>query len=237
MSMELKIAHLYPDDLCVCGDGGNVRCMVQRLRWRNIDCSVRELVVGSDTPYADFDLFFMGGGEEFEESLMADLRSGRAEELRDAIEAGKTFLCVCGGMQLLGELGILDLRTEAGEQRHFGNYVYQMDGADGGHTVIGFENHAGKTYLGEGLRPMGTVVSGFGNNGTDASEGVRYKNVFGCYSHGPVLPLNPALCDLLLETALSHKYGEEIKLKPLADGAETAARSALLKRLTGKGKE
>lgn len=237
MSMELKIAHLYPDDLCVCGDGGNVRCMVQRLRWRGIDCSVRELVVGSDAPYADFDLFFMGGGEEFEVSLMDDLRNGRAGELRAAIEAGKTFLCVGGGMQLLGKLGIVDIRTEAGEKRHFGNYVYQMDEADGGHTVIGFENHAGRTFLGEGLRPMGTVVNGYGNNGADMSEGLRYKNVFGCYSHGPVLPLNPALCDLLLETALCHKYGEEIKLEPLADGAEAAARSALLKRLTGKGKE
>ena len=109
--------------------------------------------------------------------------------------------------------------------------------ADGGHTIIGFENHAGRTWLGEGLRPMGTVVSGYGNNGTDMSEGVRYKNVFGCYSHGPVLPLNPALCDLLLETALRQKYGEEVKLEPLPDGAETAARSALLKRLTGKDKE
>ena len=202
MSMELKIAHLYPDDLCVCGDGGNVRCMVQRLRWRGIDCSVRELVVGSDAPYADFDLFFMGGG-----------------------------------MQLLGKLGIVDIRTEPGEKRHFGNYVYQLSEADGGHTIIGFENHAGRTWLGEGLRPMGTVVSGYGNNGTDMSEGVRYKNVFGCYSHGPVLPLNPALCDLLLETALRQKYGEEVKLEPLPDGAETAARSALLKRLTGKDKE
>ena len=230
MSMELKIAHLYPDDLCVCGDGGNVRCMVQRLRWRGIDCSVRELVVGSDAPYADFDLFFMGGGEEFEVSLMDDLRNGRAGELRAAIEAGKTFLCVGGGMQLLGKLGIVDIRTEAGEKRHFGNYVYQMDEADGGHTVIGFENHAGRTFLGEGLRPMGTVVNGYGNNGADMSEGLRYKN-------GPVLPLNPALCDLLLETALCHKYGGEIKLEPLADGAEAAARSALLKRLTGKGKE
>ena len=237
MSMELKIAHLYPDDLCVCGDGGNVRCMVQRLRWRGIDCSVRELVVGSDAPYADFDLFFMGGGEEFEVSLMDDLRNGRAGELCAAIEAGKTFLCVGGGMQLLGKLGIVDIRTEPGEKRHFGNYVYQLSEADGGHTIIGFENHAGRTWLGEGLRPMGTVVSGYGNNGTDMSEGVRYKNVFGCYSHGPVLPLNPALCDLLLETALRQKYGEEVKLEPLPDGAETAARSALLKRLTGKDKE
>ena len=80
--MELKIAHLYPDDLCVCGDGGNVRALVQRLRWRGIDCTVRELVVGSDAPYADFDLFFMGGGEEFEASLMEDLRKGREDELR-----------------------------------------------------------------------------------------------------------------------------------------------------------
>lgn len=237
MSMELKIAHLYPDDLCVCGDGGNIRCMVQRLRWRGIDCTVRELVVGSDAPYADFDLFFIGGGEEFEASLMEDLRKGREDELRAAIEYGRTFLCVGGGLQLLGKLGILDIRTEPGEKRHFGNYVYQMDAADGGHTVIGFENHAAKTWLGPGLRPMGTVISGYGNNGEDGSEGLRYKNVFGCYSHGPVLPLNPALCDLILETALSYKYGEEIKLEPLADGAETAARSALLKRLTGKGKE
>ena len=237
MNMELKIAHLYPDDLCVCGDGGNVRCMVQRLRWRGIDCSTRELVVGSDAPYADFDLFFMGGGEEFEVSLMDDLRNGRAGELHAAIEAGKTFLCVGGGMQLLGKLGIVDIRTEPGEKRHFGNYVYQLDASDGGHTIIGFENHAGRTWLGERLRPMGTVINGYGNNGTDMTEGLRYKNVFGCYSHGPVLPLNPALCDLLLETALRQKYGEEIRLEPLADAAETAARAELLTRLTGKGKE
>ena len=237
MSMELRIAHLYPDDLCVCGDGGNVRCMAQRLRWRGIECSVRELVVGSDAPYADFDLFFLGGGEEFEESLMDDLAKGRAQELREAVESGKTFLCVGGGMQLLGKLDIVDLRTEAGEQRHFGNYVYQMDESDGGHTIVAFENHAGRSFLGEGLRPMGTVLSGYGNNGSDRSEGFRYKNVFACHSHGPVLPLNPALCDRLLETALSHKYGEDVKLEALADEAENAARAVLLRRLTGKGKE
>ena len=133
--------------------------------------------------------------------------------------------------------GILDFVTEGSRDRMIGNYAFRLGPESGGGVVVGFENHGGRTRLGSGLTPLGAVLKGCGNNGQDGTEGVRYRNVFGTYSHGPVLPLNPALCDLLLETALRQKYGEEVKLEPLPDGAETAARSALLKRLTGKDKE
>lgn len=241
--MELKICHLYPDVLNLYGDRGNIACMRRRLEWRGIGCTVTELPLGAADDLTGYDLFFIGGGQDFEQTvLLSDINSGRGDNIRAAAEDGKTFLCICGGYQLLGTgyrtadgqmceyTGILDLYTEGSPDRMIGNFAYRLGKESGGSLVIGFENHGGRTFLGSGLSPLGTVVRGSGNNGSDGTEGVRYKNVYGTYSHGPVLPKNPAFCDHILLGALQYKYGAA-ELAPLDDSAEEAARAVMAARL------
>ena len=241
--MELRIAHLYPDLLNLYGDTGNIRCLENRLRWRGLDVSVTSLPLGAKDALTGCDLIFIGGGQDFEqELLLADLARFRGDDLKAAIDDGVPVLAVCGGYQMLGAyyqnaaghrcgfLGAVDFYTEAGDRRMIGNFAFRCGKMSGGSVVVGFENHAGRTFLGEGVAPLGQVLAGGGNNGADGGEGVRWKNVFGTYSHGPVLPKNPALCDCILETALARKYGS-CTLAPLDDSAENAARAAALKEL------
>ena len=240
--MELKICHLYPDVLNLYGDRGNVLCMEKRLTWRGIDVSAAGVSIGDPLRAADYDLFFIGGGQDFEqEVLLEDLAGGKGQEIRAAVEDGKTFLAICGGYQMLGSyyktwdgvqcdfLGALDLYTVGSRERMIGNYLFTCDDL-GGATVVGFENHSGKTYLGASVRPMGRVLSGFGNNGEDGGEGARYKNVFATYSHGCLLPKNPRLCDWILTTALREKYGSG-ELAPLDDTLENNAHAYMERRL------
>ena len=241
--MELRIAHLYPDVLNLYGDSGNIRCLENRLRWRGIDCAVTPLPMGVSDDLTGYDLMFVGGGQDFEqELLLADLSRGRGESLKAAAADGVPVLAVCGGYQMLGAyyqnaaghrcgfLGAVDFYTEAGAERKIGNFAFRCGEESGGSVVVGFENHAGRTFLGEGVSPLGAVLAGSGNNGADGGEGVRWQNVFGTYCHGPVLPKNPGLCDCILETALIRKYGKA-ELAPLDDSVENAARAAALKEL------
>ena len=241
--MELNICHLYPDVLNLYGDRGNILCMRRRLEWRGVGCTVTELPLGVDDPLTDYDLFFIGGGQDFEQTvLLSDLNAGRGDNLRAAAEDGKVLLCICGGYQLMGTgyrtadgqlceyTGILDLYTEGSSDRMIGNFAYRLGEESGGSVVIGFENHGGRTHLGPALSPLGTVLKGYGNNGVDHTEGVRWKNIFGTYSHGPVLPKNPDFCDHILATALGRKYGAA-ELAPLEDGAEREAHQAMAQRL------
>ena len=241
--MELKICHMYPDVLNLYGDRGNVLCMTKRLAWRGIDASVTKLPIGVQESLAQFDLIFIGGGQDFEqEVLLDDLHRGKDRELIAAIKDGVCFLTICGGFQMMGSyyetydhkrcdfIGAVDLWTVGSEQRMIGNYKYKCTESAGGSTVVGFENHSGKTWLGKGVEPLGQVLAGFGNNGEDGTEGVHYKNLFGTYSHGPVLPKNPEFCDMLLLTALSRKYGID-RLDPLDDAAELAAHDAMCAKL------
>ena len=241
--MELKICHMYPDVLNLYGDRGNVRCLQQRLRWRGIDSAVERLPIGAQARLGDFDLVFIGGGQDFEQQvLLEDLHRGKDREIRAAIEDGIPFLTICGGYQMLGHyyetydgqrcdfIGALDLYTVGSKQRMIGNYKFQCGPESGGSLVVGFENHSGKTRLGSGVQPLGQVLAGFGNNGEDGTEGARYRNVFGTYSHGPLLPKNPALCDFILLTALQRKYGAA-KLSPLDDAAELAAHDEMAERI------
>ncbi len=243
MSRELRIAHLYPDVLNLYGDRGNILCMRRRLEWRGLGCAVTPLPIGAACDFGAYDLIFIGGGQDFEQTvLLEDLRGAKADDLRAAAADGTTFLCICGGYQLMGHwyetadgkrceyLGAMDLTTTGSPDRLIGNYAFRLGDADGGGTVVGFENHGGRTRLGPGVRPLGTVLAGRGNNGGDGTEGARCQNIFGTYSHGPVLPKNPALCDLVLSTALEHRYGDGA-LEPLDDAAENAARETMLARL------
>ena len=218
-------------------------CMTRRLAWRGIDASVTKLPIGRRESLVGFDIVFIGGGQDFEQQvLLDDLHRGKDKEIVAAIEDGVTFLTICGGYQMMGSyyetydhkrcdfIGAVDLYTVGSKQRMIGNYKFRCSEGAGGSVAVGFENHSGKTWLGKGVEPLGTVLAGFGNNGEDGTEGVHYKNLFGSYSHGPLLPKNPALCDLLLLTALRRKYGVDA-LDPLDDAAELAAHDEMCAKL------
>lgn len=231
--MQLRIGHLYPDMLNLYGDRGNVIVLKNRLAARGIDCEVTELTMGTSFVWDDFDILFIGGGQDFEQDvLLDDLRKGKDEQIKKAVHGGVSLLAVCGGYQMLGRYyktydgnmleytGVLDFYTEGKPERMIGNYAFRM--AEG-YEIIGFENHSGRTYLGSGVEPLGTVIKGYGNNGEDGTEGVRFLNTFGTYSHGPVLPKNPELADLLIKNALERKYGEAT-LEQLDDSLEMYAK-------------
>ena len=242
--MELKICHLYPDVLNLYGDRGNVICMEKRLQWRGIDVVTTGVSIGQKLDAAEHDLFFIGGGQDFEqEVLLGDLGQGKTAELKAAVEDGAPVLAICGGYQMLGTsyktwdghqcdfTGILDIYTEGAKERMIGNYAFTCEELDT--TIVGFENHSGKTYLGSAVKPMGKVLFGNGNNGSDGTEGARYKNVFATYAHGCLLPKNPVLCDHILKIALERKYGT-VELSPLNDTIETSAHNYMEQRLLKK---
>ena len=242
--MELKICHLYPDVLNLYGDRGNVICMEKRLQWRGIDVVTTGVSIGQSLDAAAYDLFFIGGGQDFEqEVLLQDLAQGKAADLKAAVEDGAPVLAICGGYQMLGNsyktwdghqcdfTGILDMYTEGAKDRMIGNYAFTCEELDT--VIVGFENHSGKTYLGSSVKPMGKVLFGNGNNGADGTEGARYKNVFATYAHGCLLPKNPILADYILKTALERKYGTA-ELEPLNDAIETSAHQYMEQRLLKK---
>ena len=243
--MELNIYHLYPDVLNLYGDRGNVLCMQRRLEWRGMQANIVPVPIGVKLAAKDCDLLFIGGGQDFEqEILMHDLKGEKTAELKAAIEDGVPVLAICGGYQMLGQYyktwdgkqcdftGALDLYTVGSEQRMIGNYMFETLPESSGAVVVGFENHSGKTYLGEGVSPLGKMLKGYGNNGEDQTEGARYKNVFGTYSHGSLLPKNPVLCDFILQTALERKYGQIEPLAPLEDTLELNANEYMKQRLS-----
>ena len=241
--MKLEICHLYPDVLNLYGDNGNILCLQQRLAWRGIESSVTRLPIGESADFTKFDIFFIGGGQDFEqEVLLADLDRGKSAEIRAAIADGKTFLTICGGYPMLGRsyttwdgvtcdfIGAIDFETVGAKERMIGNFAFQCGEESGGSVVVGFENHSGKTRLGPGVQPLGRVLSGFGNNGEDGGEGVRWNNVFGTYSHGPVLPKNPEFADAVLRTAIARKDPSFV-LPALDDALENTAHDYMLHRL------
>lgn len=251
--MELLICHLYPDLLNLYGDRGNLIALVNRARWRNIEVRVTELRLGDLLQADSFDLYFIGGGEDRQQRLAArDLVERKGEALREAAQRDAVILAVCGGYQLLGHyyrpseggdligLGLLDLVTEhpgSGFPRLIGNIVIRSEmlalvkdqGARSDATLVGFENHGGRTRLGPRAQPLGRVLTGFGNNGSDGTEGAVYRNVYGTYLHGPLLPKNPGLTDHLIRTALRRKYGD-VMLQPFNDATEMAAHAAAVAR-------
>ncbi|MGI6204311.1 MAG: type 1 glutamine amidotransferase [Anaerovoracaceae bacterium] len=247
MEYKLNVCHLYPDLLNLYGDTGNIKCLKKRMEWRGIECEVTNCSVGDVLDGLAHDIFFIGGGQDFEqEVLLKDADENKKDDIIAAIEDGRVFLAICGGYQILGSyyktwdgkqydfLGALDLYTVGSEERAIGNYMYTCDELDG-YKIVGFENHSGRTFLGEGCRPIGKVLKGSGNNGQDGMEGCRYRNVFGCYTHGPILPKNPKFCDLLIEKALKNKYGDGISLAdfgPIDDEMENNAHNYMVERLS-----
>ena len=242
--MELHICHLYPDILNLYGDRGNIITMKRRLEDRGIGVTVGECSIGEPLDVSQYDIFFIGGGQDFEqEVLLRDLAAGKGHEICRAVGDEKVFLAICGGYQMLGQyyktwdgtqldfIGAINIHTIGAKERMIGNYMFRTAPESSGSVVVGFENHSGKTYLGEGVAPLGTMLKGYGNNGEDQTEGARYKNVFATYSHGSLLPKNPVLCDFILQTALARKYGEAPALAPLDDTLEMNAHNYMEQRL------
>jgi len=245
--MELRIAHLYPDLLNLYGDRGNLMTLARRARWRGMAVTVDELRLHDPLRPGEHDLYFIGGGEDRQQRLAADdLRGAKGAALREAAAAGAVVLGVCGGYQLLGHayrpsegeeligVGLLDLTTVhpgPAARRLIGNIVIRSP-LLGGATLVGFENHGGRTQLGPGARPLGEVVRGFGNNGADRTEGAVTGHVYGTYLHGPLLPKNPRFADHLIACALRRRYGE-VTLAPLDDRVEETAHAAAVARARG----
>ena len=246
--MELNLCPLYPDILNLYGDRGNIITMKRRLEGRGIKVNIDECSIGQPLNADKYDIFFIGGGQDFEqEVLLRDLSSGKAQDIRTAVEEEKTFLAICGGYQMLGEyyktwdgvqldfIGAIGVHTIGAKERMIGNYMFRTTPESGDTVVVGFENHSGKTYLSEQVAPLGMMLSGNGNNGEDKTEGARYKNVFGTYSHGSLLPKNPVLCDFILQTALNHRYDGAEPLAPLDDTLELNAHRYMQERLSHNG--
>lgn len=241
--MDLKVAHLYPDLLNLYGDRGNMIVLQKRCEWYGLDFQLARIGIGDKADLADYDLIFIGGGQDREQTLLSsDLLEYKAESLKEAYGQQSVILAVCGGYQLLGNyyktaegeeirgLDLVDLWTVASNKRMIGNVVIRAPWLQN-ETIVGFENHSGKTYLGKGVKPLGKVTSGYGNNAEDGFEGVHMGNLYGTYLHGSLLPKNPHLADHLIETALKRRFGQ-VSLPKLEDTIEDEAHQAILKRLS-----
>jgi lipid II isoglutaminyl synthase (glutamine-hydrolysing) len=239
---SLRLAYLYPELMNLYGDRGNITVLARRCAWRGIDLTVDEIEPGGALR-DDYDLAFIGGGQDREQLLVCDDLQAKADRFRRMVKDDLVVLAVCGGYQLLGHrfltykgeeipgLGVLDVTTTGGDRRLIGNVtaVARLDGIR--QNLVGFENHSGQTILGPGAAALATVRRGFGNNGRDGTEGAVEGNVFGTYLHGSLLPKNPWFADHLLRLALKRKYGPGYELETLDDTLETAAQAAVIKRI------
>ncbi|MDN5314774.1 MAG: hypothetical protein PWP10_3524 [Clostridiales bacterium] len=238
--MKLKICHLYPDLLNLYGDRGNLITLERRCYWRGIECEIEPISIGQSFRHDAYDIVFMGGGQDHEQNLLFnDLFEHKGPQLRQAVESDVVFLCVCGGYQLLGHyyeeqngeraegLGIIDFHTKAEPGRIIGDIVAESDFLRSQQLdpiLVGFENHAGRTWLGSGVQPLARVLKGGGNNGSDSTEGVIYRHTIGTYMHGSFLPKNPAMADWMISTALQRQGHNLQKLPEIDDELAENAR-------------
>lgn len=238
--MKLTIGHLYPDLLNLYGDRGNIQCMKKRCEWRGIDVEIREYQLTDPIDFSGLDIVLLGGGSDREQQIVCTTLQNIRDDMKAYVEDGGSVIAVCGGYQLLGHyyetgegkmkgLSLVDLYTKQGSPRLISNVVLKSE--DFPYEITGFENHGGRTWIGEN-NPFGRVVFGYGNNGEDKMEGILYKNVVGTYLHGPLLPKNPHVCDYLLRNAMNRKYGRT-DLAPLDDSQEMEANQYIKNRFSG----
>jgi hypothetical protein len=255
--MHLTIGWLYPKLMSTYGDRGNVICLERRCQWRNLDVSILPLDQDTDiNTFSEFDVIVGGGAQDRQQEIvMRDLQGEKAEIMKEKIRNGIPGVFTCGSPQLLGKyyepamgqkidgLGILDLVTKHPGQnvpRCIGNVAFEIvppslaqdlkEMLGESPTVVGFENHGGRTYLGE-VSPLGKVIKGYGNNGEDGFEGAFYQNAIATYAHGPLLPKNPFLADWLIMKAFEQKYHQKVTLTPLDDTLANQGRKAMLKKI------
>lgn len=235
---KITIGHLYPDLLNLYGDRGNIQCMKMRLEWRGYETQVIEYNMGDRVDFNKTDIVLLGGGSDREQMIVCQTLAKIQKDFKDYVENGGVVIAVCGGYQLLGHqystpdgdmegLHLVDLTTKQGSPRLISNIV--LENPVFPYPVTGFENHGGRTWLGEGVKSFGKVKFGHGNNGEDGEEGVLYKHVVGTYLHGPLLPKNPHVCDYLLKHALEQK-GIYEPLQELDDTQEREANDSIVKR-------
>ncbi len=241
MKQKLIIGWLYPDLMNIYGDRGNITTLVKRSEWRGIKAEISSLNPGFlDSQLKNCDLIIMGGAQDKQQSIVNEDLKKHHKTLSEMIDAGTPGLFVCGGFQFLGNyykeadgniidgLGIFDLNTQnpgENEERLIGNIAIQPNIEGISTSIVGFENHGGRTILGANVKPLGSVIKGHGNN-DDGTEGAIYKNSFGTYLHGPILPKNPHFADYLLKLALKAEG-----LDSLDDHLENKAHSNVLKLL------
>lgn len=253
-NFKLNIGWLYPELMSTYGDRGNIICLKKRCEWRKIGTEINEIDFETKSNEMEKCDIIIGGGaqDRQQEIVIKDLKTNKKIILKKLFKNGIPGLFVCGSPQLLGlyymtgdgkrleGLGIFDYYT-----RHFGHDKPRCIGNTAGviiedrglkresrrKTIVGFENHGGRTYLGEKCKPFARVLKGYGNNGEDGFEGAIYNNVIACYYHGPFLPKNPHIADWLISKALEVKYKKKISLTPLNDDLEWKAHEFMLKRM------
>lgn len=242
--MEITIGHLFPDLLNLYGDRGNIYSLTKRCQWRGIDVKVNKYMINDNIDFSQLDIVFIGGGSDREQLLVGKKLMNIRDDFRKYIEDNGVTITICGGYQLLGNyykleketikaLEILDIYTESEPGRLIGNVVIEADFLGMKSTLVGFENHGGRTYI-NNHKPLGKIIKGFGNNGKDDGEGIIYKNTIGTYLHGPLLPKNPNLTDYLIFKALEKKYSykkEDFDKLELNDSLEYIAHNSIIDKL------
>jgi lipid II isoglutaminyl synthase (glutamine-hydrolysing) len=239
---ELRLLALYPEQMNIYADRGNILFLQRRCEWRGIGFRYAAAGPGESFDPAEHDLLYIGGGQDRDQMLVAaDMVETKREAIGSAVDDGAALLAVCGGYQLLGHryqlgdesiegLGVADLETvrEPGP-RLIGNVAIEVDLGRGPRVLAGFENHGGRTYLGPEGEALGRVLHGHGNNDRDGTEGVKRLNMLGTYLHGPLLPKNAWLADHLVALALERRTGARLELDPLEDELEAAAHAGALR--------
>jgi CobQ-like glutamine amidotransferase family enzyme len=246
--VRIRIGHLYPDYLNIYADRGNMAVFARRAAVRGLELEISAIGLDEPVRAGEHDLYYVGGGQDREQALIAADLGAKGEGLRDAIDRGAAALAVCGGYQLFGRFyrdryggelpgtGIFPVETMAGERRMIGDVLLECNFTGEQRTLAGFENHAGRTRLDEGAEPLGRVVAGFGNDGQSGYEGCRAGRAIGTYLHGPLLPRNPWLADWLLAQAAAHRTGGEPPVfEPLDDELEAEAHAVSAARAKSRG--
>jgi CobQ-like glutamine amidotransferase family enzyme len=246
----IRVGHLYPEYLNIYADRGNIAVFARRAAWRGHELEVTSLGMNDAIVPGAHDLYYVGGGQDREQFLVAKNLAAKSQPLIEAVVGGgAALLAVCGGYQLLGRgyrglhgedmpgVGLLPLETVAGDRRMIGDVLLECELEPGvRRTLAGFENHAGRTRLDAGAEPLGRVVSGFGNDGESGYEGCRVGRAVGTYLHGPLLPRNPWLADWFLAQALAHRTGgEPPELVALPDELESRAHEVSARRAHARG--
>jgi CobQ-like glutamine amidotransferase family enzyme len=262
-NLSLKLTHLYPEEMNIYGDMGNILTLKKRCEWRGIELKIENVGKGKLKNNLDADIYFMGGGQDDDMyGVFEDMLEFKKDQVKKEFENDKVFLLICGAFELFGKyfldsknrtiegLNILPIETKApGDQladRCLGNLVYELNKdlkerieknytQNFESTIVGFENHGGQVFfLDKSIKPIGKVLKGKGNNAKEGIEGAVLKNIFGSFTHGSLLPKNPHLADTIISLALKNKYKEEIILKKLDDEIEWNAHKAARSKILNK---